>query len=269
MLKRVGLYCLLLLSLGLQAATYTPATVPNPQTQCRDCYVSNPDAILAEQEVAYINRCAGMLKEQTQAELCVVALGSIGSAECFDFAYELYQRWGIGKRGKNTGVLVLFVLDSHDIRVMTGTGMEAILTDAQCSKIINEDMIPSFRAGRYGEGLCLGSLSIYEMCTHGDAPEELQQMRSVTNRGQFEQTEEAEGSWKAYILLFIFLAAIIWFIWDSGRGSSGGGKNTGGGYRRYYGSGYGGYGGGFSGGGFGGGSFGGGSTMGGGAGGKW
>ena len=247
------------------AVVYTPSTVPDPKKAGQECYVANPDDILTADDVGFLNTCAARLERETKVELCVVALGSIGDAECFDFSYELFQRWGLGKKGKNTGVLIVFVLDSHDIRIMTGTGIEGVLTDAQCSQIIHDEMIPAFREGKYGEGLCCGALAIYEICTGGAAPEELLNMTSVTNRGKYASSDDSEESWAGFILITVFLIVIIIVIWKSSRkGGSGGGFGSG-----YSGGGYYGGGGGFSGGFSGGGSWGGGSTSGGGAGGKW
>ena len=121
----------------------------------------------------------------------------------------------IGRKGQNTGVLILFVLDSHDIRIMTGVGIEGVLTDAQCSKIIHDDMTPAFRAGQYGDGLCLGALRIYEICTDGEAPEELLSIRSVTNRGEYGEDEltdaEIMGIIGVFTGLFILIALILYW----------------------------------------------------------
>ena len=264
MLRRLFLYCFMALSLVLHAG-YTPKTVPDPKTQGQAFYVSNPDGIVNSDDVAFLNRCAQMLEKETQVELAVVALNSIDHADAFYFSYELFQRWGIGKKGKNTGVLVLFVLDSHDIRIMTGSGIEGVLTDAQCSQIIRNKMTPYFKAGDYGGGLCHGALAIYKVCTNGNAPEELLNMQSATHRKSFESERKEVGiNWIALISLLAFLLLMVIVIWKTkgpnsrmGSGSSSwtgfGGGYTGGGF----------------GGGFGGGSWGGGSTFGGGAGGKW
>ena len=196
------------------AAEYTPSTVPDPKKAGQEFYVANPDSILSYDDVDFLNQCARDLQKQTEVEMCVVALGSIGEMDCFDFCYELFQRWGIGGKGKNTGVLIVFVLDSHDIRIMTGTGIEGVLTDAKCADIIRADMVPSFKAGKYGEGICYGALHIYEICTDGEAPEELLNMKSVTNRGQYADdsvlTEEEDrkftvGFWTVIILFILYL----------------------------------------------------------------
>lgn len=265
---RLLIAAILMLPMMLSAAVYTPSTVPNPKNQGQQCYVSNPDAIIADSDVVFLNRCAASLERQTDVEMAVVALGSIGDADAFDFAYELFQRWGIGGEGKNTGVLILFAEESHDIRIMTGVGIEGVLPDAKCSRIIQENMIPAFREGDYGGGLCLGALRIYETCTDGEAPEELRNARSVTNRGQYAsddgQMDDAEF-WIILIALIVFIAVLIWA--SRNKGGRSGGRSSGGGTVIFTPGGFGG--GGFSGGGFSGGSWGGGSTMGGGSGGKW
>lgn len=196
----------------VQAAEYTPSTVPDPKKNGQEFYVSNPDSILGIDDVEFLNTCAGQLQAVTQVEMCVVALGSIGDMDCFDFCYELFQRWGIGGKNKNTGVLICFVLDSHDIRIMTGTGIEGVLTDAKCSEILRQEMIPAFKEGKYGEGICCGALRIYEICTDGEAPEELLTMKSVTNRGQYASSgssDDDEFGVEGWIILGMVLFCII------------------------------------------------------------
>lgn len=253
---------LLFVAIGGEAKVYTPSSLPSPKESGQGWYVANPDAIIADSDVVFLNRCAADLEAKTNVEMCVAAVRSIGEAECFDFCYELFQRWGIGKKGQNTGVLVFFAMESHDVRIMTGVGLEGVLPDARCSQIIHDHMIPAFRAGDFGGGLCLGALRIYEVCTDSEAPEELRNMKSVTNRGKYAEQEDEAEEWIVIVALVIFIAILIWASkhkggggMNSGRTISGGPVFMGGGSS---------YGGGFSGG-----SWGGGSTMGGGAGGKW
>jgi len=181
------LFCAVLCTIAtsVSAATYTPATVPSPKTFGQNYYVSNPDSIISVDDVDYLNNCCRLLEDSTDVELAIVVLGSIGDYEPFDFGYELFQRWGIGKKGKNTGVLITFALASRQVYINTGSGIEGVLPDATCKKIIDSDMIPYFKQADYGGGLCAGATSIYRTCTHGEAPEELMNMTSATNRGKF------------------------------------------------------------------------------------
>ena len=196
-MKKLLLLLTIFLAAVAQAGTYTPSSVPNPKNQGQDFYLSNPDGIISEEYETYINDLSKNLYAKTLVEIATVALESIGDMDAFDFSYELFQRWGIGGKGKNTGVLVLFVMESHDIRIMTGTGIEGVLTDAVCSQIIRTQMVPCFRDGEYEKGLLAGLGAIYQTCTDDDVPEELQSVVSVTNRGQYaeEDNEDEEESW--------------------------------------------------------------------------
>lgn len=208
-MKRLFLFMFSACLLTLQAATYTPATVPDPKQFGQDSYVSNPDGILNDSDVAYINAVCRMLEDSTDVEMAVVVIEDKGDYEMFDFGFELFQRWGIGKEGKNTGVLVTFALASHNVFINTGTGIEGVLTDALCSNTVNTVMIPRFKEEDYGGGLCLGVTRIYELCSANGVPEELLNMTSVTNRGGYTALNApesiAEKYWWLWVSLFTFL----------------------------------------------------------------
>ena len=192
-----------------RAVVYTPATVPDPKRFGQDYYVSNPDTILTDSVVQWLNNCAVMLYDSTKVEMAVVALDSIGDADAFEFSFELFQRWGIGGAGRNTGVLILFVLSSHDLQIRTGTGIEGVLTDGRCSDIMRNDMFPAFKEGDYGRGLCLGALDIYETCTDGDAPEELLTIRSVTNRGKYADASKEEDNDATSVIAIVIVTFLF------------------------------------------------------------
>ena len=201
-MKRLNLlFAFSLLAVLMQAMVYTPTSLPNPKVQDRGNYVCNPDEIVASSDVVLLNRLARQLEDSTQVELCVVAVNSIGEMEAFDFCYEVFQRWGIGKEGKNTGVLLFLAVESRDVRIMTGGGIEGVMTDAVCHSIIHETMMQPLRNADYSDAMALGALRIYEVCTDGAAPEELRQMTSATNRYHYADESE-ENVWME---LFYFL----------------------------------------------------------------
>jgi uncharacterized protein len=204
----------LMLAVMVQAGIYTPTSLPNPKVQDVHNYVCNPDGIVETNEVLFLNRLAHQLEDSTQVELCVVAVESIGETEAFDFCYELFQRWGIGKKGTNTGVLLFLAVESRDIRIMTGGGIEGVLTDAVCNEIIQQTAIPPLRNGEYSDALALSALRIYEICTDGSVPDELRNMTSVTNRYHYaDESEENELTEMFYFIgipmLFVVLLLVI------------------------------------------------------------
>lgn len=210
-MKRIKLLILFfLLGFVAQAAVYTPTSLPNPKAQDQYNYVCNPDGIVDQSNMLFLNRLAQQLEDSTLVELCVVAVESIGQADAFEFCYELFQRWGIGKEGKNTGVLLFLAVESRDIRIMTGGGIEGVLTDAACNEIIQSTMISPLRNADYSDALALGALRIYEICTDGDAPEELRQMTSATNRYHYAD-ETAENELFELLLAVGIMTALLIF----------------------------------------------------------
>lgn len=207
-MKRFKLFILFfLLGFVAQATVYTPTSLPNPKEYDRNNYVCNPDGIVEKSEVIFLNQLASQLEDSTQVELCVVAVNSIGQLDAFDFCYELFQRWGIGKEGKNTGVLLFLALESRDIRIMTGGGIEGVLTDAVCNEIIQQTMISPLRNADYSDALALGALRIYEVCTDGAAPEELKNMTSATNR--YHYSDESADTDMVNMILAVGLFAVL------------------------------------------------------------
>ena len=210
-MKRLNLlFAFSLLAVLVQAMVYTPTSLPNPKVQDRGNYVCNPDEIVASSDVVLLNRLARQLEDSTQVELCVVAVNSIGEMEAFDFCYEVFQRWGIGKEGKNTGVLLFLAVESRDVRIMTGGGIEGVMPDAVCHSIIQETMMQPLRNADYSDAMVLGALRIYEVCTDGAAPEELRQMTSATNR--YHYADESEENVWMELFYFVGVPCIIFAL---------------------------------------------------------
>ena len=210
-MKRLNLiFAFSVLAILVQAMVYTPTSLPNPKTHDADNYVCNPDEIVADSELLFLNRLAQQLEDSIQVELCVVAVNSIGEIDAFDFCYEVFQRWGIGKEGKNTGVLLFLAVESRDVRIMTGGGIEGVLTDAVCHTIIQETMISPLRNADYSDALALGALRIYEICTDDTASEELLQMTSATNR--YHYADESEENVWLELVYFVGVPCIIFVL---------------------------------------------------------
>ncbi len=174
-MKQIALLIALLCSVGLSAGTYTPATLPNPHTSNRADYVANPDGILSAETEQRINKLAAQAERISEVEMVVVAIQAFdeGRYDAFSFAQETFNLWGIGKKDKNTGVLILLVQSSRDIRIHTGGGLEGILPDARCKRILNKQMIPLLSQEQWDAGILAGVKAIYQEVTTPEAQKEL------------------------------------------------------------------------------------------------
>lgn len=155
-MKKLVVFVLYLLPCFAFATEYTVQTVPNPKNAYENGFVSNPDGILKDETVQQLNIYLDSLRKQTGAEVAVVAINSIGSAEIKPFATDLFAQWKIGKAKKDNGLLVLFVLDQKKVTFETGYGLEGVLPDAICKRIQIQTMIPKFKDGNFDAGLLAG-----------------------------------------------------------------------------------------------------------------
>lgn len=146
--------CVALLSGPLSAMTVDE--VPNVHLKDARQYVTDPSAILSTAARDSINLMLGQLEKGSGIEVAVVMLPSIGNDDIFDFAHNLFRKWGIGKKKENNGLLVLFVMDQHKVRFTTGYGLEGTLTDALSKRIQMNEMVPAFKEGKWDEGMVKG-----------------------------------------------------------------------------------------------------------------
>lgn len=189
-------------------AQYTPSTVPNTKL-VNNSYVSNPDQVISESAVAQIDSTLLHLEQQTTVQVAVVVLRSIGDADEFNFAQELYNLWGIGNANSN-GLLVLVVEDRHILRFHTGLGLEGVLPDATCKDIHRRSMIPSFKEGDYDSGLINGINDVAKILTDPSYAEEI--------KANLAEADEPAGYASFVISVAIFFLPIFLITWAAKSG---------------------------------------------------
>jgi len=214
------------------------------------------------------------LQARTSRQLVVVTLPSLQGDEISDYGYQLGRAWGIGQKGTNNGALFIVVPSEHKVRIEVGYGLEPILTDALTSQILQEKVLPQFKAGDIPAGVTGGTDAIIDQL--GADTSTAEQKAADAERQQAAATEQGQYSGRHHgsILGLIFPLIIVFFVFGGifgrGRGGGGGflpamliggmlGGMRGGDDDDDFGGGGGGGGGGFSGGG---GSFGGGGSSG-------
>lgn len=143
--------------LNVSAATYTVEQIPNVHVADSSQYVSNPDGILSHAAVNRMNAILRDVRRNTSAEVVAVAVDNIEGEDIDTFATELFSAWGVGKSDKDNGLLILMVKDIKRAALRTGYGLEGVLPDIICAKIIREKMSSPFRQGDY-DGCMLGAV---------------------------------------------------------------------------------------------------------------
>ncbi len=175
-----------------------------------------------------------------------------------DYTLRVAQKWGVGQKEKNNGAVLFIFVEDRALYIQVGYGLEGVLTDALCRRIIEREIKPSFRAGDFNRGVQNGLHSMMA-ATRG----EYKGTGSTVNELKQKRYEREALFWEVMVILVI--GGFVFFGIYQGRGitvySSRGSDDS------WFGGGGGS--GGFGGGGGGGFSGGGGSFGGGGAGGRW
>jgi uncharacterized protein len=246
----LALFALLAAAVVAVAFNFPPLTGPVVDT----AKILTPDARLA------IDRKLRDYQARSGHQLVVATVPSLEGYDIRDYGNQLFRHWAIGDKQRDDGVLILIAPNERKVSIEVGYGAEPELTDAISRIIIENGMVPHFKAGDYGGGINAGIDDIAR-ALGGETTAIIERVRN-------QSAPSADN-----LIPFIFLAVIIFLIiinvsrggrlsssrrgpygdlWTGGGGS--GGRWSGGGWS-------GGLGGGYSGGG--------GSSGGGGASGSW
>src|SRR5688572_7685109 len=133
--------------------------VPNPRVASGG-WVSDPAAHLRPETVAEINRIVSALERETSAEIGVVVLDTLDGLEPVDAAFLIHRRWGVGKRARDNGVVLLWSPKMRRVQISVGYGLEGVITDAYAGRIQDTEMIPRFRRNEFDAGMIAGVQAI-------------------------------------------------------------------------------------------------------------
>lgn len=160
------LFVALLFFVALPLRAETVESVPNP-LRTHHSWVSDVAQVINPADTLAINRTIEDLQHRTTAEIAVVTVQNTGDDTPKDFATALLNRWKVGKKGKDNGVLVLMVTQTRRLAVETGYGVEGDLPDVKAMGIVNEQAVPKFKQGDYSGGL-LTIVQQYAQVLSGD-----------------------------------------------------------------------------------------------------
>jgi uncharacterized protein len=234
-------------------------------------YVNDFAHVLNAQGAAALEAYCGEVERATGVQMAIVLVDSLDDDSIEDAANKLYHEWGIGKKGKDEGLLLLLAIKDHKQRAEVGYGLEPIVTDGFSGGVLRS-IRPILRQGDYGGALLAAA---QQFGGH------IAEAKGVALEGQprnVRQTRQGGGPSIGTLIFGLVMFVLFMRLIGGGRGGGGGtgflagmllGNLMGGGRRGGWGGGgFGGYdGGGGGGGGFGG--FGGGDSGGGGASGSW
>ncbi len=265
--------------------------------------------ILNPQEKQRLEAQLRSIYQQGLAQAAVVIVPTTNGVPIFDYALKVAEKWQLGNKDIDDGLLMVVAVNDRDMYILTGYGLEGVLPDSAVNRIIREDITPLFKQNNYGAGILAGVGALQTRLTAD--PEVL--VRADAQAAERSQSQNDIGDSPSPVFLFVMamifgsfitsifgrifgsiltaggffvgslalgggffmtliMAIFLWlFLISRGSGGGRGGRGGRGGGGMVFLPGMGGSSGGFGGGGFGGGGVGGGGGGfgGGGAGGSW
>ncbi len=223
-----------------------------------ESHVNDYASILSGESKSAIEETLADFEAKTANQVVVATFEGLEGQGIEDFSIRLAQKWKIGAKTKDNGVIVLVFKNDRQVRIETGYGLEGVLTDALCDTIIRNEIAPYFRKGDYDSGVVNGVNAIIKAASGDYKP-----------GGRHPQDTLDLFIGLAMPAIFFLIMILTFYAEYHSRKNRYWGASSRGDYHGGWGSSYGGDfggGGGFGGGGFGGG---GGSFGGGGASGRW
>lgn len=194
-------------SLCVAQEYYTVDQIPDPKKNGGG-YVSDPDHVLNSSDFEVLNVRIRELEAKTKVQIAVVLVKDFDKeAEDFDFAQDLFRKWGIGQAGANNGLLLFVSVDRRAYRFITGYGLEGILPDGVLKRIGDHSLVPAFKEARYGDGIYAALNTVADYLGQPANAKELDKLIGTT--------EPPVKPWMAPIGYSLGLMLLSWIIYRS------------------------------------------------------
>ncbi len=127
-------------------------------------WVADYEHILDEQSFNKIVALIQEFQDKTSVEIAVVTTSTFAPYDSIgSYSVALGNEWGIGLKEINNGILLVVSVTQRQVRISTGLGMDQLLPDDMCYKIVYENILPSFKQEKYSEGIISGVSEIIRM----------------------------------------------------------------------------------------------------------
>jgi uncharacterized protein len=202
-------FLIAIICLSLVTASY--AVIPSiPQKPPQ--YVVDLANIIEKDVEIRLNGYLQELEQKTTAQVVVLTLLSLEGESLEDFSISTaHDKWKLGQKGKDNGVLIVVVLKDKKYRFEVGYGLEGILPDSFVGSIGRNYFVPYFQKGDYTDGIYSGTLAVINRIASSEGVEISGIPKHATGINS-EKYPGGRGILRTIFALLFFLGAIILFI---------------------------------------------------------
>lgn len=150
---------LAILSIALPAAAFNPPPLEG--------HVVDAAHALSPTDIRYLDDKLETIRQNTGFAIVAFLPDSLQGENIDDVAYQVFNTWGIGQKGRDNGVLLVIALAERKVRIETGLGVGGALTDLQSNDIIRDVIRPLLATGKVREAIDQGTMAIAEALVRG------------------------------------------------------------------------------------------------------
>ncbi len=142
-------------------ASAAVASTPEPPATPRD-YVTDLAGVISSDVKTQLNALLLELEQKTTAQVLVLTVQSLDGQSIEEFAFNTKEKWKLGQKGKDNGVLIAVAVKDHKYRLEIGYGLESVLPDSLVGTIGREYLVPYFRKGDYSTGIANATVALIQ-----------------------------------------------------------------------------------------------------------
>jgi uncharacterized protein len=151
--------------------------------------VNDMTGFFSPNEVAQLEKKLVWFNQQTSTQIAIIAVKDLQGYDISDFAFRLGDKWGVGQKGFNNGIVILIKPktpeDKGRIFIAPGYGLEAVVPDAIAKRIVEVEILPEFRKNNYYKGIDNAINTLFALTKGEFSPKEYAQQTSQNGAPAF------------------------------------------------------------------------------------
>lgn len=188
---------------AVETKEWTAQSIPMPHLTDGLRYVSNPDGVISPETEQKLNVLLRKMDDSLDIESVVAIVNHVENKDIFGFAQGIFDTYHVGKNDR--GLVMVLAYEDHLFRTHTGRSLEADLTDAECSRLQREYLVPSMKAEMPDSGMLYLTQAMYNLLQHKEMPV----MSALVSPNK---EEDDLGDMGFYSLAFLFWMIFSFYI---------------------------------------------------------
>jgi uncharacterized protein len=154
---------------------------------------------LGAEEIVQLERQALALQQRKGSQLQILIVPTTRPETIEQYAQRVFDEWKLGRKSVDDGVLLLVAKDDREVRIQPGYGLEGAIPDITAGRVVQEYLVPKFRAGDFAGGIAEASAQLVRLIDGEALPEPLAPLAGA----------DGQTDWSAGIFLAFFASIMI------------------------------------------------------------